>query len=74
MNRDERDAYFMGRTAMEFGDFRHDKYPGNPYNDLKSPTLFTAWEIGFNDALDEQIEIDNGINDIIKDLRDDEDR
>jgi hypothetical protein len=62
----EREAYINGYSAIKFGDVRLDIFPENPFNDRADYLLWEAWEVGFNDAYEDEVTIIN----IVKGLTD----
>ena len=55
----EKEAYINGYTAVGFGDIELDIFPQNPFNDRVDRLLWEAWEIGFNDAYEDEVTVIN---------------
>ena len=60
--RSEREAYYLGRTSLEYSDIKKNRFFNNPYDPVKETNLYTAWEIGFNDGFEEEITAEIIIN------------
>lgn len=54
---EERQAYVEGYSIVNQFNLRSHKFPLNPYPAFKEPLLWEAWEVGFNDAFDDEIQI-----------------
>jgi len=59
-SKEEREAYYFGYTAVDYGCMKLDLFPSNPY-DLWFPRsqylLWEAWEVGFNDGFEDKMEM-----------------
>jgi hypothetical protein len=64
--RSEREAYYLGRTSLDYSEIKINMFFANPYDPNRERNLFTAWEIGFNDGFEEEISTEI----ILKNLQD----
>ena len=60
-SKEEREAYYLGYTAVDYGCMKTDIFPINPYDELWFPRseylLWEAWEIGFHDGFVDKMEM-----------------
>jgi hypothetical protein len=54
---EERQAYVEGYSAVTQFNLKSHKFLRNPYDDINQQMLWEAWEIGFNDAFDDEMKI-----------------
>mgnify|MGYP006292049981 CR=1 FL=1 len=57
---DEKIAYVNGYSSVNEFNLKTNKFLPNPYNENKEPLLWEAWEVGFNDAFDDTLELERG--------------
>lgn len=62
--RSEREAYYLGRTSLEYSDIKINMFFPNPYDPKQEKNLFVAWEIGFNDGFEEEISTEIILNNL----------
>jgi len=62
--RSEREAYYLGRTSLEYSDIKTNMFFPNPYDPKREANLFIAWEIGFNDGFEEEISTEIILNNL----------
>jgi hypothetical protein len=54
---EERQAYVEGYSAVNHYNLKSNKFLPNPYAMFTEPLLWEAWEVGFNDAFDDEIQV-----------------
>ena len=54
---EERQAYVEGYSAVNHYNLKSHKFLPNPYNDISDQLLWEAWEVGFNDAFEDEINV-----------------
>ena len=54
---EERQAYVEWYCAVNQYNLKSHKFLPNPYDAFKEPLLWEAWEVGFNDAFDDEINV-----------------
>jgi hypothetical protein len=62
-NNDQRLAYRLGCSAVRAGNVKADVFLPNPYDFESEPDLFAYWELGFEDAYAEELEMLNLLDD-----------
>ena len=55
---DEKIAYVNGYSAVNEYNLRTHKFLPNPYSDKAEPLLWEAWEVGFNDAFEDIVDME----------------
>lgn len=63
-DRYEREAYYDGRSSV-IGLDRSEPIPDNPYDMESELNLFIAWELGFNDGFEEEVDNDRLLDGLI---------
>jgi hypothetical protein len=70
-SKEEREAYYLGYTSVDYGCMKTDMFPMNPYDDLWFPRseylLWEAWEIGFNDGFNDKVSMIHTIESLTDD-------
>jgi hypothetical protein len=64
ITKEERDAYCLGYTSVDYGCMVTDRYPTNPYDPLSDDLLWEAWEVGFNDRFEDKVTVIRIIEDM----------
>lgn len=54
---EEKQAYVEGYSAVTQFNLKSHNFLPNPYSAFKESLLWEAWEVGFNDAFDDEIQI-----------------
>jgi len=54
---EERQAYIEGYSAVTQFNLKSHKFLSNPYDDVKGQMLWEAWEVGFNDAFQDEMTV-----------------
>jgi len=54
---EERQAYVEGYSAVNHYNLKSHKFLPNPYAAVTEPLLWEAWEVGFNDAFDDEMNV-----------------
>ena len=54
---EERQAYIEGYSAVTQFNLKSHKFLSNPYDDVKEQMLWEAWEVGFNDAFQDEMTV-----------------
>jgi hypothetical protein len=54
---EERQAYVEGYSAVNHYNLKSHKFLPNPYASVTEQLLWEAWEVGFNDAFDDEMNV-----------------
>jgi len=64
---EERQAYVEGYSAVTQYNLKSNKFLPNPYNDKTDQFLWEAWEVGFNDAFEDEVNVTRIIEEMSND-------
>jgi hypothetical protein len=51
----ERETYVQGYAAVNQHNLKSNKFLPNPYSEVTEALLWEAWEVGFNDAFQDEM-------------------